>query len=77
MASITKASIGKLEAPTDVTDAVGQSGFDLLSFEPGNAEELCSLHRDPFDRMIVAQARVEDLMVVTADPRIREYNVVC
>jgi PIN domain nuclease of toxin-antitoxin system len=33
------------------------------------------LHRDPFDRMLIAQARVENMLLVTADKQIREYDV--
>jgi PIN domain nuclease of toxin-antitoxin system len=33
------------------------------------------IHRDPFDRMLVAQARLEDLTIVTRDPAIQKYDV--
>lgn len=36
---------------------------------------LASIHRDPFDRMLVAQSLAEGLVVVTSDPRIREYGI--
>jgi PIN domain nuclease of toxin-antitoxin system len=36
---------------------------------------LPDFHRDPFDRMIVAQAQVEDLPVLTADPQLAGYSV--
>ena len=39
------------------------------------AGELPALHRDPFDRMIVAQAQIEDLTVITHDRAIAEYGV--
>ena len=39
------------------------------------AGELPVLHRDPFDRMIVAQAQIEDLTVITHDRSIAEYDV--
>ena len=40
-------------------------------------EELPSLHRDPFDRLLIAQARCWDLTLVTPDPLIRQYPVQC
>jgi|SRR5690554_5304422 len=73
-----KASLGKLEAPANTHDAALMSGFGLLSFEAAHAEELRELpwiHRDPFDRMLVAQARIEKLRLLTADARIRQYDV--
>ncbi len=38
-------------------------------------ESLPSHHRDPFDRMLVAQGQVESLPIVTSDPQIRQYGV--
>lgn len=51
-------------------------GIDLLPVEPGHCEALLSLpflHRDPFDRMLIAQARADGLTLVTRDAKIREY----
>jgi len=39
------------------------------------AERLPVIHRDPFDRMLIAQARCDDLTLVTRDPRCRTYDV--
>ncbi|WP_291277729.1 type II toxin-antitoxin system VapC family toxin [Galactobacter sp.] len=74
-----KSSLGKLDAPADCVDAVMSAGFDLLDFTAAHAEHLRSLpwhHRDPFDRMLVCQAQLEGLNLLTEDPRVREYNVV-
>jgi PIN domain nuclease of toxin-antitoxin system len=38
-------------------------------------ESLPPLHRDPFDRMLVAQARAEGILVATVDPMLRRYGV--
>lgn len=54
------------------------AGFIPLEITPAHAEKLKSLpdiHRDPFDRMLVAQAMVESLAVVTADSFIPRYQV--
>lgn len=72
-----KASLGKLEAPVGVAEAVVQSGFELLAFEASHAEELRELpwhHRDPFDRMLIAQARVERLVLLTVDEHVGRYD---
>jgi PIN domain nuclease of toxin-antitoxin system len=53
-------------------------GFDLLSIDLPHAVragELPRLHGDPFDRMLVAQAQVEGLPILTADPAISRYDV--
>lgn len=73
-----KASLGKLDAPEQVREAVLASGLSLLPFGAVHAEELRGLpwiHRDPFDRMLIAQARVEELVLLTVDERIRKYDV--
>lgn len=77
-----KWSLKKLELrahPGEVVDAtVRQSRFSLLDVQVQHAlavADLPHLHRDPFDRLIVAQARVEDLTLVTVDPRVRDYDV--
>lgn len=52
-------------------------GIDLLPIESGHCEVLLSLpflHRDPFDRMLIAQARADGLTLVTRDAKIREYG---
>jgi len=73
-----KASLGRLEAPDGIVEAVTQSGFELLAFEPAHAESLRQLpwhHRDPFDRMLIAQAKAEGLTLLSSDARVREYSV--
>ncbi|WP_078058598.1 type II toxin-antitoxin system VapC family toxin [Mycolicibacter icosiumassiliensis] len=75
-----KASLGKLQAPESFNDAVRDSGFRELPLASSHAEELRQLpwhHRDPFDRMLVAQAIAEHLDLVTADTRLSAYPVRC
>jgi PIN domain nuclease of toxin-antitoxin system len=75
----TKAALGKLSAPVD--DIVGELrewGFELLSISARHAWAIGSLpphHRDPFDRMLVTQAQLEGLTIVTRDPQIARYQV--
>jgi PIN domain nuclease of toxin-antitoxin system len=74
----TKQSIGKLDAPRPLSEAVAQGGFQELpiTFKHAVAAgNLPLLHRDPFDRMLVAQAGHEQLTLVTGDPQIHRYEV--
>ena len=73
-----KRALGKLDAPPDVEDQVEVSGFEPLSITIGHASAAGALpahHDDPFDRMLIAQAMAEDLIVVTRDPRFAPYGV--
>jgi PIN domain nuclease of toxin-antitoxin system len=73
-----KRRLGKLTAPPNLVETVSGAGLQLLSISARHAEhvaELPDLHRDPFDRLLVAQARLEDLTIVTADEILGRYDV--
>ena len=73
-----KASLGRLQTTRTVTRAAGESGFVELPVVFAHTEAVLNLpwhHRDPFDRLLVAQALVEGLTVVTRDARFRPYPV--
>lgn len=73
-----KRSLGKLDAPGNFVEAIELCGFQSLpiTLKHGLAtESLPSHHRDPFDRMLIAQAIVENATLVTRDPLIRQYGV--
>ena len=73
-----KQAIGKLAEPADLPDRVRGSGFRELPIGSDHAIEagrLPLIHSDPFDRMLVAQARCENLTLVTRDPRCQQYEV--
>lgn len=73
-----KARLGKLDAPDDLPRRVEQLGFDLLAITAEHAWQVRQLplhHRDPFDRLLIAQAQVERLPIVTADPSFSAYDV--
>ena len=75
-----KMSSGKLKLPrgANVEDTLALDGFQPLPIEIRHAvavRALPSLHRDPFDRMLVAQALSEGLTLVTADVRLAGYGV--
>lgn len=73
-----KVAIGKLSVPDDLQDHVARSGLRTLALTPGHglgAADLPVHHRDPFDRLLIAQARAERLTIVSADRRFSAYEV--
>jgi PIN domain nuclease of toxin-antitoxin system len=73
-----KRSIGKLTIEDGWSRALARLGFDALPITSIHAEAVEHLpwrHRDPFDRLLVAQARTEGLELVSADPRLSAYGV--
>lgn len=77
-----KRALGKLNDPSDaiprLPSILADRGMGTLPIEAVHAIDaaaLPGLHRDPFDRMIVAQSRIEGFPVVTNDPAIRAYGV--
>jgi PIN domain nuclease of toxin-antitoxin system len=74
-----KSGFGKLAFPLEDLEAITEeAGFSELSVTCAHALEvrhLPPLHRDPFDRLLVAQARRERLTLVTRDVEIRRYPV--
>jgi PIN domain nuclease of toxin-antitoxin system len=74
-----KVGIGKLSLPLDDLEAaIVESGFSELPVTSAHALEARNLpliHRDPFDRLLVAQARRERLTLVTRDPTVRRYPI--
>jgi PIN domain nuclease of toxin-antitoxin system len=73
-----KRSLGKLTTPEDLPDRIVEEGFSWLPISPGHAwrvRELAPHHRDPFDRLLVAQSLAERLPIITADARLHDYEV--
>lgn len=73
-----KRAVGKLRAPDDLARQVAQARFDPLDITIEHAVAVGDLpnhHRDPFDRLLVAQARVDGLTIVTHDVQIERYDV--
>jgi PIN domain nuclease of toxin-antitoxin system len=73
-----KAAIGKLAVPDDLNAHVVGTGLRVLGLSPDHGLAVASLplhHRDPFDRLLVAQAQQEGLTLVTADTRLHAYDV--
>ena len=73
-----KRALGKLRAPEDLAAVVDRSGFSPLPITLQHAQAAGVLprhHHDPFDRMLIAQAELERLTIVTVDDRFRHYGV--
>jgi PIN domain nuclease of toxin-antitoxin system len=69
---------GGLRAPTDLVGRLETARFEPLPITFPHAVAAARLpphHRDPFDRLLVAQAQLEGLTIVTRDPKIRLYQV--
>jgi len=77
-----KVSIGKLPLPEQIDNYVStrmtQLGARSLEINASHALRAAALplhHRDPFDRMLIAQAQVEDMILVSADSTFNQYEV--
>lgn len=73
-----KRFLGKLEAPPDLIGAVANAGFETLpiaAIHAVTAARLPPLHADPFDRMLIGQAQIEGLVLVTRDEMIGRYGI--
>ncbi len=73
-----KTALGRLAPRRTVADAAAESGFEELPVRLHHAEALVRLpphHRDPFDRMLAAQALAEGLSLLTRDPAFKPYGV--
>jgi PIN domain nuclease of toxin-antitoxin system len=69
---------GKLRFDSRIVDAIGDHGFQLLPITGEHAEHAGGLPRhlgDPFDRMLVAQAMLERMVLGTQDPKMTAYGV--
>ena len=63
---------------SEVADLIEQNGFEILPISVEQLifyEELNFIHRDPFDRLIIAQALIENMTIITIDGNIQKYEV--
>lgn len=73
-----KRRLGRLDYPSDVEAVLARANIEVMSINARHAlvaAELPMHHQDPFDRMHIAQARVEELVLVTRDSEIARYDV--
>ena len=77
---VIKQAKGKLMTPKNIEESVRQTGFNILPIEISHALEIDKLpshkdHNDPFDRMLIAQAKAENLNLITTDQKIKKYDI--
>ncbi len=73
-----KKALGKLDAPVGLYDLLQEAGFLPLVISVQHAERAGTLplhHRDPFDRMLIAQTQLDVLQLITNDVRLHAYGV--
>ena len=73
-----KRSLGKLKAPDDLPARITDEGFLWLPVSSEHVWRVLELpphHRDPFDRLLVAQAQLERMPIISADARFDDYDV--
>lgn len=73
-----KESLGKLKIPPDFYRQLTETGYELLTLSLAHIEAFGKLpwhHKDPFDRMLVAQATTEQLTLMTRDEEVMKYQV--
>ncbi len=73
-----KSARGNLNAPDNLTEELVKARFTELQVTIAHGEQAARLpliHKDPFDRMLIAQAQVEDLTLITSDSKIPQYEV--
>lgn len=72
-----KCSIGKLEIDDDLLDLIQRMGFEYLDYTPQAAiglKDLPFIHRDPFDRMLITQAKQHRCVLMSNDAIVRQYD---
>jgi PIN domain nuclease of toxin-antitoxin system len=74
-----EAGLGKLKVPRDLPAVLVEQGFTPFDVTAEHAWAVAELplteHRDPFDRLLVAQARVEGLGIISGDARLDQYEI--
>ncbi|PKG99134.1 type II toxin-antitoxin system VapC family toxin [Paraglaciecola sp. MB-3u-78] len=73
-----KRQLGKLECPVDLDSVIESLGFSKLPISIFHSEQAGQLpihHKDPFDRMLIAQAQAEGLQIITKDEHFPSYGI--
>jgi len=75
---VIKKTLGKLDAPDELAEVLRACQFSALSVSMEHAlavEKIPSHHRDPFDRILIAQSIIEGLTLITRDSDIFQYPI--
>ena len=73
-----KRSLGKIDFPDGLVREIVNAGLEEQPITSAHAEAAAALHlhhRDPFDRMLIAQTTIESLSLVTADTQLKAYDI--
>lgn len=76
-----KQRLGKLNSNLSMPELAKfceDEGFERLTIEPEHIERtkaLPGIHKDPFDRLLIAQAQMENLVIITRDAQVQKYDV--
>lgn len=73
-----KEALGRIRLPKNFIQSVENEGFYALDITWSHVDRLSSLqtlHKDPFDRILISQSQTEKLAIVTRDEQIRRYDV--
>lgn len=73
-----KQALGKIDIDNDFADVLRKESFEIIPIVENHAHGICELplhHRDPFDRILISQARIEKLTIVTHDKLFYNYDV--
>lgn len=74
-----KKSLGRLNLPHNLLETIALDGFKILPISPEEClgvADLPFIHADPFDRQLIIQAKLQDLVLITNDSIIPQYQVV-
>ena len=72
-----KTSLGKLQVPPDFAERLADQAFESLPLAAAQTRQVANLpwiHRDPFDRILIAQAQTEGLILLTNDETVGRYG---
>ena len=77
---VIKQARGKLKLPQSIEKGIKDAGFKILSIEALHVLSISKLrfykdHNDPFDMILISQAKVENLTLITSDPKIWKYKL--
>ncbi len=73
-----KKALGKLSVPNNLLEMIDVHHFEVLKISAEHALKVGDLpdhHKDPFDRMLIAQAQVEGLTLISVDKKFEQYEV--
>ena len=77
---VIKVSLGKLKMPNKIFSLIKEENFFELPVLIAHTMELANLHShhaDPFDRLLIAQAKSENLTLITKDKDVKKYDISC